>query len=177
MISWWGRTLSMQCKQCSNSFIKVLYEWHFPCWRSCLDFHHSHSEHLQLLCDSAKIFLPSKFIYLFIPTPPIKLKLGLQIGGSLLIANHLDQSLWLANQKQGAAVGSYLLHSSLAGVRLCCAFYQPQQTVQKCWAKTILLSQTGMFWLFFIQFYLQGHMLSTAGDALRHIWLKLYCTV
>jgi hypothetical protein len=24
-------------------------------------------------------------------------------------------------------------------------FYQPQQTVQKCWAKTILLSQTDMF--------------------------------
>jgi hypothetical protein len=31
------------------------------------------------------------------------------------------------------------------GVRLCCAFYQPQQTVQKYWAKTILLSQTDMF--------------------------------
>ncbi len=30
-------------------------------------------------------------------------------------------------------------------VRLCCAFYQLRQTVQKCWAKTILLSQTGMF--------------------------------
>jgi len=28
------------------------------------------------------------------PTPPIKLKLGLQIGGRLLIANHLDQSLY-----------------------------------------------------------------------------------
>ncbi len=25
--------------------------------------------------------------------PPIKLKLGLQVGGGLLIANHLDQSL------------------------------------------------------------------------------------
>jgi hypothetical protein len=29
----------------------------------------------------------------------------------------------LANQKQGTAVKSYLLHSSLAGVQLCCAFY------------------------------------------------------
>jgi hypothetical protein len=28
----------------------------------------------------------------FFPTPPIKLKLGLQIGGRLVIANHLDQS-------------------------------------------------------------------------------------
>jgi hypothetical protein len=39
----------------------------------------------------------------FFPTPPIKLKLGLQIGGGLLKANHhLDQSGYLAKQKQGA---------------------------------------------------------------------------
>ncbi len=35
---------------------------------------------------------PSLVIYIF-ATPPIKLKLGQQIGGGLLIANHLDQSL------------------------------------------------------------------------------------
>ncbi len=40
-------------------------------------------------------FLTSKF-YLF-PSPPIKLKLGLQIGERLLIATHLDQSNHLAN--------------------------------------------------------------------------------
>ncbi len=40
----------------------------------------------------------------------------------LLIANHLDQSLCLANQKQGASVRSYLLHSPLAVVQLCCSF-------------------------------------------------------
>jgi hypothetical protein len=39
----------------------------------------------------------------FSPTPPIKLKLGVQIGGRLLIATHLYQSKYLANQKQGAA--------------------------------------------------------------------------
>jgi hypothetical protein len=38
-----------------------------------------------------------------------------------------------------------LSSQSTVGVRLCCAFYQPQQNVQKCWAKTILLHQTGMF--------------------------------
>jgi len=39
------------------------------------------------------------------------------------------------------------------------AFYQPQQTMQKRWAKTILLNQTDMFWLFVIQFRLfsKGH--------------------
>jgi len=36
----------------------------------------------------------------FFPTPPIKLKLGLQVSGRLLIATHLDESDYLANQKQ-----------------------------------------------------------------------------
>jgi hypothetical protein len=103
-------------------------------------------EHLHwcLVCDPAKIFFP--LVIYFFPTLPIKLKMGLQVGGRLLIAKHL------VNQKQGAAVTSFLLHFPLAGVQLCCAFYQPQQSVRECWAKTILLSQTGMFWLFFIQF-------------------------
>jgi hypothetical protein len=38
----------------------------------------------------------------FIPTPPIKLKLELQTGGRLLIATHLDQSNYPANQEQEA---------------------------------------------------------------------------
>jgi hypothetical protein len=102
-------------------------------------------------------FSHQSLVIYFCPTPHIKLKLGLQIGCRVLIANHLDQSLWLANQKQGAAVRSYLLHCSLAGVRLCCAFYQPQQTVQKCWAKTIMTC---------LHPILQCHILSTSGVAL-----------
>jgi hypothetical protein len=50
----------------------------------------------------------------------------------------------LVNQKLGAGVKPHLLHSFLAGAQLCYAFYQPQQTVQKRLAKTILLSQTSM---------------------------------
>jgi hypothetical protein len=38
-----------------------------------------------------------------------------------------------------------LSSQSRAGVRLCSAFYQPQQNVQECPAKTILLHQTSMF--------------------------------
>jgi hypothetical protein len=38
----------------------------------------------------------------FFPTPPIKLKLGLQVGGRLVIATHWDQSNYLGNQKHGA---------------------------------------------------------------------------
>jgi hypothetical protein len=55
---------------------------------------------------------PSLIMYSF-ATPPLKLKLGQQIGGGLLIANHLGQSVWCANQRYWEALRSYLLHSSL----------------------------------------------------------------
>ncbi len=45
-----------------------------------------------------KYFLHLSLVIWFFPTPPIKLKLVLQIGGRLLIANHLDKSLLLTNQ-------------------------------------------------------------------------------
>ncbi len=44
----------------------------------------------------------------FFPTPEIKLKLGLQVGGRLLLATHLDQSNSVTNQKQGAVNKSNL---------------------------------------------------------------------
>jgi hypothetical protein len=49
---------------------------------------------------------PSLVIYVFI-FQPINWKLGQQIGWGVLIANHLDQSLWWANQKQWTPVRSY----------------------------------------------------------------------
>ncbi len=55
---------------------------------------------------------PSLVMYSF-ATPRIRLKLGEQIGGGLLIANHLDQWLSWAIHKPWAAVRSFLLHSSL----------------------------------------------------------------
>jgi hypothetical protein len=70
---------------------------------------------------------PSLVIYIF-PTLPIKLKLGLQIGGRLLIATHLDQPNYLGNQQQ-------LLD-----------FAVPFTSLSKpCNNATILLSQTDMF--------------------------------
>ncbi len=71
------------------------------------------------VCDPAKIFLVSKMrlvIYFFL-TPPIKLKLGLQTSGRLLIANNLE--IKISSQ-------------SIACVRLDCAFCQPQHHVKKC---------------------------------------------
>ncbi len=47
-------------------------------------------------------------------------------------------------------------------------FHQPWQCAQLCGAKTILLSQIGMSWIFSSSnFTVQDHILSTGGDALR----------
>ncbi len=111
-----------------------------------------------------KLFFTSKFNYVAdcFATPPMKLKMGQHTGQRLLIANHLDQSLWWTNQKHSAAVRSYLSHSFLQVHG--CAFCHPLQIVQLCWAKTIFLSQSRMFWLSFIQFYSADHILSTTAD-------------
>ncbi len=106
-----------------------------------------------------KLFLTSKFSYLnFFPTPPIKLKLGSEIDERSLLVDYMDQSLWLTNEKQGPPVKSYLVGTLCMAVRsyfirwFYCAFHQPQDLVEKWWAKTIFLSQNDMFWLFFIHF-------------------------
>jgi hypothetical protein len=81
-------------------------------------------------------------IYLF-PSQPIKLKPGLQIGGRLLIAKHLDQLLWMADQKQGAR--TYLLHSSQAGVRLCCSFTSLSKGCRNAWPKPFCSAELACF--------------------------------
>ncbi len=68
------------------------------------------------------------------------------------------------------SVRSHLLHSSLAGVRVCCAnpnIHQPQKIVARHWVKTILLSQTVMLKFSSSKFVLQDHIVSTTGDALK----------
>jgi hypothetical protein len=97
-----------------------------------------------------KYFSHASLVLYFFPTPPIKLQLGLQIGGRLLIATHLDQSNYLANQQQ--VLGFAMPFTTLS-------------TVYNCWAKTILLSQTSML-LTFLHLNLQGPILSTDGVAL-----------
>ncbi len=91
--------------------------------------------------------LTSSVIYFFFPITPIKL------WARLLRATHLDQSNYLANQQQ---VSGFVLH-----------FYQPLHLAEKCGAKTIVQSQTGMFWLCSSNFLLHGNVSST---------LKLFLT-
>jgi hypothetical protein len=85
--------------------------------------------------------------YLLFTTSSMKLKLELQIGGRLLVATHLEQSNYLANQQQelGLAVAftSLCIQCKNVGSKpFCCA----------------------------IQFSLQGHTLSTRGTALSDAW-------
>jgi len=106
-------------------------------------------EHLHWcsVCDLAKIFLTSMFSYLLFTTSRVKVKRGLQIGGRLLVATHLEQSNYLANQQQ-------VLGLAMASTTLC---IQCKNAGSKpfCWA---------------IQFSLQGHTLSTHGTDLSHAW-------
>jgi hypothetical protein len=86
-----------------------------------------------------KYFSHPSLVIDFFPTPlMIKLKLGLQIGERLVTAAHLDQSKYLANQQQvlGFAV-------PFTGLSKLGKISRP---------KSILLSQTGLFCVFFIQF-------------------------
>ncbi len=104
----------------------------------------------------------SLVIYLFRTPPLIKLKLGLQIGGRLLY----KPPFWLANQKQGTVVRSYLLHSFLGRCEalLCHLPSSTNCTEKKSCAKIILLNQTGMsFYFSSSNFNLQAHILSIGG--------------
>jgi hypothetical protein len=62
---------------------------------------------------------------------------------------------------------------------LCCVIHHhlQEETVPKCCAKTILLSQTSsVYWFSLSNFNLQDHILSTAGAALARVccWKKSY---
>jgi hypothetical protein len=57
-------------------------------------------------------------------------------------------------QWQEPAVRSYLLRSSRASRLL--FSHHPEQTLQKCRAKSILLSQTSIFWVLLVEFQFAG---------------------
>jgi ferredoxin len=101
---------------------------------------------------------PSLVIY-FLATQLIKRKGGQQIGEGLLVANHLEQSLY--------SNPIVIITLFFAGALRCCDLSQPCKLCTYVGPNHFFLRQTGIFSLFFIQFYCADHMLSTAGDALR----------
>jgi hypothetical protein len=108
---------------------------------------------------------PSLVMYSF-ATPRIKLQLGQHIGGGLRIANHMDQSLWWANQKHWAAVRSYLVHSFLQVHSAAESFTShgnlPSYAEPKpiSWVKPAYVGFSSSI------LTVQDHILSTVGDAL-----------
>ncbi len=114
-----------------------------------------------------KYFSRPNLVIYFLATPHIKLKLGQQTGGGVLIANHLDQSLWWVNQKHSVVVRSYLLHSFLAaGAQVLllpfshfklCNYTEP---IPLPWAKPLYFDFPSS------NCTVQVHILIAAGDAL-----------
>jgi hypothetical protein len=108
----------------------------------------------------------SKFSCFVFGNPPIKLKLELHIHGGLLIANHLDQSLWSTNEKNWAAVRSNLLHSFWE-VHNCVVPFTSHGKLHEFGAeKPISWAKPAHFDFFAINFTVWSHILSTVGDAL-----------
>ncbi len=93
---------------------------------------------------------PSLVIYSF-AILTIKLKLGQEIGGGLLIAKHLDQSLRWANQTHWAAVRSYLVQGNIGN------YAGPKPF---SWAKPAYVRFSSS------NFTVKDHVGSTIGDAL-----------
>jgi hypothetical protein len=116
-------------------------------------------EHLQRysVCDPAKIFLTSKFSYLLFSNPTHKTKLELlQIGGRLLIATHLVQSNYLANQQQ--MLGFDVPFTSLSKL------WKNAGPEPFCWAKPAYCDCSSS------NFNLQAHILSNCGVAFTTLY-------
>jgi hypothetical protein len=112
-------------------------------------------EHLQQCsrCDPAKKNSHPSLVIYFLATQLIKWKLGQQIGEGLLIANHLDHSLY--------SNPIVIITLFFAGALRCCDLYQPCKLCTYV-GPNHFRRQTGIF-----SPYCADHILSTAGDALR----------
>ncbi len=63
--------------------------------------------------------------------------------------NHLDESLWWANQKHEHQ-SDHIYYTLFCRCTTLLCLLPGIASVQLCWAKTVFLSQTGVFSLFFI---------------------------
>ncbi len=91
----------------------------------------------------------------------------------LLIATHLDQSLWSTNQKYWATVRSNWLHSFLE-VHNCVVPFTSHGKLNEFGAeKSISWAKPVHFDFFKINFTVLSHILSTGGDALGCIYISI----
>ncbi len=95
------------------------------------------------------------------------MKLGHQISEGLLIANHLDQSFWWADEKHWAALISYLVYSFLQVHSVAVAFTSHPKLSNCAGGKPFSWSKPAYFHFSLSNFTMQGHILSTAGASRR----------
>jgi hypothetical protein len=116
----------------------------------------------------------SKFSCFIFGNPTNKTVTGTAYTWELLIANHLDQSLWSTNQKYWAAFRSNLVHSFLE-VHTCVATFTGHGKLHKFGAeKPISWAKRAHFDFFTIKCTVWSHILSTGGDALTLHLHKLW---
>jgi hypothetical protein len=120
--------------------------------------------HMQSTWTCTNISHIQVFVTNFLPTPSIKLKLGLQVGGRLLIATHLDQSNYLANQKQQGAVNK---HYWIVFIRLFQDSTRALKGVQFFRVPAVLEDSLDLTNEPHPRFPVEGHILSIGGDALK----------
>ncbi len=87
------------------------------------------------------------FAVFFFGNPTNKTVIGTEYMWGLLIANHLDQSLWSANQKRWSE-SDHICYTLFC--RCTALLRLSPASAQFCGAKTIFLGQTSIFWIFFI---------------------------
>jgi len=115
----------------------------------------------------------SKFSCFLFGNPTNKTVRGTSYMCGLLIANHLDQSLWSTNQKYSAAGRSNSLHSFLE-VHNCVAPFTSHGKLHKFGAeKPISWAKQAHFDLFTMNSTVWSHILSTVGYAVSGTSPKL----
>ncbi len=115
---------------------------------------------------SQKYFSHPSLVVYFLCNPVYQTELEQHIAWGLLIANHMDQSIWWANQKHSAAARSYLLHSFLHVHSVVehftsyCTAFSRTEPKPFCWAKPAYFDFCSP------NFTVQDHVLNTTGHAL-----------
>jgi hypothetical protein len=124
------------------------------------------------MCDLAKIFFTSKLSYLFFSNPA-------NTPNRWGTTNSKPPGPIIMMGQSETLISSQITFITLfsAGAERCCAYYQ--QPVELCGAKTIFMSQTGIFGLSSSNFTVQDHFLSTTRHILAiegenyDVWKKL----
>jgi hypothetical protein len=114
----------------------------------------------------------SKFSCVFFGNPTNKTVTGTTSTWELLIANHLDQSLWPTNQNIERQSGPIYYTLSFE-VHNCVAPFTSHGTVHECGAKKpISWAKPAHFHIFTINFSVWSRILSTSGDALNQFQMS-----